>query len=188
MLFGDTGSVQVTGKDHETFVRLMSSHQRQVWWFINTLLPSESDADDVLQETSLVLWRKWDQFDRDRDFLSWAIGIARRQVLRYVREHRSKRLHLDEVVLGEIAEVAEKRIRNLSRVETRVEALKACIESLGEKDRGVVEARYLCSWSTKEIAEKSGKPLATVYTVLARARVQLANCVKRRLSAAEATG
>ncbi len=74
----------------EEFVLLMTRHQRKIWRFINALLPAPNAADDVLQETSLVLWRKWEQFDTDREFLPWACGIARLQVLRFVRENRCK--------------------------------------------------------------------------------------------------
>ena len=160
----------------------MSLHQRKVWWFINTLLPVASDADDVLQETSLILWQKWEEFDRDRDFLSWAFGIARRQVLKYVREHRSRRQYLDESLLGEIAAVAEKRIRSSDREETRLQALKKCMESLAAEERAIVESRYHASLSPKQIAEAAGRPLASIYTVLRRARIQLSECVNRRLS------
>ena len=160
----------------------MSLHQRKVWWFINTLLPVASDSDDVLQETSLILWQKWEEFDRDRDFLNWAFGIARRQVLRYVREHRSSRQFLDESLLGEIAAVAEKKIRNADRAETRLQALRVCMESLAKEERAVVEARYNASLSPKQIAEATSRPLASIYTVLRRARMQLSECVNRRLS------
>ena len=177
----------MTELNHEEFVVLLSRHQRQIWWFIKTLLPAASDADDVLQETSLVLWRKWDQFDRDREFLPWACGIARLQVLRFVREHRSERLHLNELVLAEIAEFAEKKLLSMARVETRLEMLNACVQELDENLRNVIEDRYLRSLATKSIAKNSGKPLVTIYKTLARARVQLMNCVNRKIAAAEAS-
>jgi len=138
-----------------------------------------------LQETGLVLWRKWDQFDRSREFLPWACGIARLQVLRFVREHRAKGQFLDEKVMNELADVAEEKIQHMTRVETRIESLKKCIEELDEPNRRLVEDRYFKSISTKQIAEQSGKPAVTIYKILARARVQLMNCMKRRLAALE---
>ena len=172
---------------YEEFVRLMSVHQRQIWWFINTLLPAANDSDDVLQETSLVLWRKWDQYDRDREFLSWAIGIARLQVFKFVRENRSKRIYLNETVLGEIAATAEKQVRNKARVETRLDALRSCFKDLGGYQRSMIEDCYLRAMSPNQIAQECGKPIATVYTILRRARARLSECVNRRLSASEAS-
>ena len=171
--------------NHEEFVLLMTRHQRKIWWFINSLLPAPNAADDVLQETSLVMWRKWDRFDHDRAFLPWACGIARLQVFKFVRENRAKRQFLDEAVMGELADVAEKRIHHLARVETRVATLKACIKELEDEDRKIVEARYLKSLSAKQIADQGAKPTVTVYKILARARVKLMNCVKRKIARLE---
>jgi len=167
---------------HEEFVVLMTRHQRQIWWFINSLLPAASDADDVLQETSLVLWRKWDQFDREREFISWACGIARLQVFKFVRENKSKRNHLNEIVLGEIADIAEREVQNLARVETRLEALKKCVQSLDENERALIRHKYENAWTTRRIAEESKRPLVTIYKNLARARVKLSDCVNRKLA------
>ncbi len=170
---------------HEEFVVLMVRHQRVIWRFINTLLPSSSEADDVLQETSLVLWRKWGEFDRERDFISWAFGIARFQVLKYIRENRSKREYLDEAILAEIATLAEKHARNQASIESRLDMLKECISKLREYDRSVVEARYVLEQSVQQITEKTGKPMASVYTTLRRARIQLGECVARKFAANE---
>ena len=124
--------------NHEEFVLLMTRHQRKIWWFINSLLPAPNAADDVLQETSLVMWRKWDQFDHDREFLPWACGIARLQVLKFVRQHRAKRQYLDETVMGEVADIASNNWRESKRVSNRLRRasknLKKKIEQLSRHD------------------------------------------------------
>lgn len=175
----------MTDRGHEEFVVLMTRHQRRIWWFINSLLPAASDADDVLQETSLVLWRKWDQFDRDREFISWACGIARLQVFKFVRENKAKRKHLNEVLLAEIADVAERKIQNLSRVEVRLKALKDCIQRLDQEERQLIEKKYDNALSAKRIADDLDRPLVTVYKVLARVRLKLVNCVNRKIELGE---
>lgn len=167
---------------HEEFVILMTRHQRQIWWFISSLLPASSDADDVLQETSLVLWRKWDQFDRDREFLSWACGIARLQVFKFVRENKSKRCYLNELVLGEIADAAQREVQNMGRVEDRLAVLKACVQELNESERSLIRNRYENSWSMSRLAEDMNRPLVTVYKILARTRSKLSDCVNRKLA------
>lgn len=167
---------------HEEFVVLMTRHQRRIWWFINSLLPASNDADDVLQETSLVLWRKWDQFDRDREFLPWACGIARLQVFKFVREKKSKRTYLSELVLGEIADIAQHEIQNMVRIENRLTALKECVQSLSEQERTLVRNRYENAWTTQRLAEDLNRPLVTVYKILARTRGKLSDCVNRKLA------
>lgn len=149
------------------------------------MLPGANDADDVLQETSMVLLEKWKQFDREREFLPWACGVARLQVFRFVRQHRTSRLYLDESILSHIADVAEKSLQDSDNVETRLDALRQCIERLDEDSKKLVESRYWTSQSTKQISKTSGKPLVTVYKHLAKARTQLMNCVVQRISSHE---
>jgi len=167
---------------HEEFVILMTRHQRQIWWFINSLLSAATDADDVLQETSLVLWRKWNQFDREREFVAWACGIARLQVFKFVRENKSKRTYLNEIVLGEIADIAQREIQNMSRVENRLTALKDCVQSLTEPERTLIQKRYNDAWTTQQLADDLSRPLVTVYKILARTRGKLSDCVNRKLA------
>ncbi len=63
----------------EQFVELYSAAHRSVYACVMTLVRDPSDADEVLQETSLVLWRKFNDFRPDGDFVSWACGIAYNQ-------------------------------------------------------------------------------------------------------------
>ncbi len=66
----------------ERFVSQFTVAHRRIYAFILTLLPNRSEADEVMQETSLVLWRQFDQFDPQRDFVRWACGVALNQVRR----------------------------------------------------------------------------------------------------------
>ncbi len=47
---------------HEQFARAFVQHQDRVYGYIVTMLPNRHDAEDVFQQTSLILWGKWDQF------------------------------------------------------------------------------------------------------------------------------
>ncbi len=53
-------------KSHEDFVRLFSRYEGNVRGFVTSLLPNWVGVDEVMQKTSLVMWRKSDQFDPDR--------------------------------------------------------------------------------------------------------------------------
>jgi RNA polymerase sigma-70 factor (ECF subfamily) len=169
----------------EDFVRFLGQNQRQLWSYIGTLLPSASDVDDVLQETTVVLWNKWDEFDQSRDFLPWAIGIARLQVLRFCREKRSQRQMLSETIMAELAEAAARRHQEKDTLQVRLQLLDGCIAKLSETERCAIEARYLSGLSVKQLATNLQRPLQTVYSILARARVQLSSCVERGLTKTE---
>src|SRR3954468_20850609 len=71
----------------ERFLKLFLAHERRIFGFLLALVPDWSDAEDLLQETSVVMWRKLYNFEPGTDFAAWALSIARYQVL----DHRKRR-------------------------------------------------------------------------------------------------
>ena len=57
-------------QSYEEFVRIFTRHEPRLRAFVRSLLPTWDDVDEVMQETSLVLWRKWNDFDPESDFKS----------------------------------------------------------------------------------------------------------------------
>src|SRR4051794_41905793 len=55
---------------------LMTRHQRQIFSYIYVLVHNRSDAEDLLQETSLVICEKFNEFKEGTDFVAWACQIA----------------------------------------------------------------------------------------------------------------
>ena len=69
-----------TENHQEDFLRLYTGYERNIRAFVTSLLPNWEGVDEVMQDTSLVMWRKFDQFDPDRPgskFIYWAFMIAR---------------------------------------------------------------------------------------------------------------
>jgi RNA polymerase sigma-70 factor (ECF subfamily) len=80
--------------DHEAFLRLFSRFEGNLRAFVASLIPTWDGVDEVLQESSVVLWRKFDQFDsqgEESSFLDWAFMIARYEVLKYRRRRATDR-------------------------------------------------------------------------------------------------
>ena len=71
--------------DGEAFTRLLLQNQKRIAGLIYSLVPQGADADDVMQETCAVLWRKFGEFGLGTDFGAWALRIARFQVMSYYR-------------------------------------------------------------------------------------------------------
>src|SRR5580704_7808648 len=90
--------------DDEEFIRLLGLNQGRVFSFIATLLPDWTEAEEILARTTVVLWKKADQFDAGKDFVRWACEIAYRQTLAYLRERKRCHVTLSVEVLERIAE------------------------------------------------------------------------------------
>ena len=70
--------------DHTSdFVRLWTRHQAEVGRYVFMMIPRQADAAEVLQDVSVLLWKKWDQYDPERPFVPWAIRFAYLEVLKW---------------------------------------------------------------------------------------------------------
>jgi RNA polymerase sigma-70 factor, ECF subfamily len=168
----------VPGEDPERFVRLFVEGEREVLRYILRLVPDIDDAREILQETAVDLWRKFDRYDPAFAFAPWACGFAFRRVLKH-REQQSRRakyLSIESLNL-----IAAERLEKDGILEDRRRALERCLQQLRDDDRLVVEHRYSRQMSVAEIAGTTGRNASALYKALERIRRQLFECVNRRL-------
>jgi RNA polymerase sigma-70 factor (ECF subfamily) len=166
------------GAPHEEFLRMYLPSQRQLHGYIASLLVNPADVDEVLQETSIVLWSKFDQFDRDKEFLPWACGVAHLEMLRYFRKHKRRMLPLEESVIEILA--AERRTM-ADELDLRRAALEDCLAKLRDKDRSLIERCYQHDQTSKQVAAELNRPVNAVYKSLGRIRRWLHECIDRTL-------
>lgn len=160
----------------EHFVHLLTENQRRLHAYVCALLPYRADAEDVLQETNLALWRKCEEYDASRDFLRWACGVAYFEVLRHRRRYAKSRLLFSEDLLREIADEV---LMQPDVVEFRHQALANCLKKLKPKDRMLIEHRYREGVTALQTSQDLGRPASTVYKALARIRRTLGDCIRR---------
>jgi RNA polymerase sigma-70 factor (ECF subfamily) len=165
----------------DQFVERFVRSQDRIYAYVATLLLNRADAEEVFQQTSLVLWKKWQQFDPDRDFVAWACGIAYYEVRNFLRQHRDRaRVYLSEDVLEELGRV---RLERHDALEARLGALKHCLEQLRPDSRELLERCYEGRDSIKTIAADLGQPPNALYMILKRLRRALFDCINRTLAA-----
>jgi RNA polymerase sigma-70 factor (ECF subfamily) len=166
-------------ESRKRLMMLMTRHQRQVFSYLYTLVPNRSDAEDLLQETSLVICEKFHEFEEGTDFVAWACQIAYWRV-RYSRQKfvRSK-VVFNQEILDVVAETAGTMADEL---DDRHEALVRCLQKLHQRDREMLTARYEPGGGVEEAARRSGRTVQTAYKALARLRKLLLDCVSTRLA------
>jgi RNA polymerase sigma-70 factor (ECF subfamily) len=160
---------------HETFLRLFTGAQPALRRFVIAHLPDRREVEDILQEAALVLWRKFDQFEQDRSFTAWALGIARNEILRM--RHSGLRKHL---VLSDA--IAERLALDLETVASEMDQervhLQNCLKKLPERPRRVVELYYGSGDTAEAIARALGSTVNTIGILLFRTREALARCIR----------
>ncbi len=84
------------------FLSLLMENQRGMYALICSLLGGSEHANDVLQETNVVLWEKAGEYDAARPFRPWAFRFAHNQVLAFRKKMQRDRLVFDDQMLMEI--------------------------------------------------------------------------------------
>src|SRR5437868_7952791 len=97
-----------TGKSAKVklFLRLFLQNERRLYAYVLTLLPHRADADDVLQEASLVMWDKFDDEHPPADFIAWGCRIAYFKVLDFRKKQHRSRVLFSQAMLERVAETA----------------------------------------------------------------------------------
>lgn len=162
------------------FVSLLMQHERRIYGFIRGLVPNQADAEDVLQNTSKVLWQKFDHYQSGTDFAAWALATARWEVRQYLRARRNDRLCFSDDMVDLLADEASERREQLAGVSV---ALSGCLEKLPQPQRELLTRRYEPNVSVEALAGELGRPIQTVYSQLKRIRRALLDCVQRKLAA-----
>ena len=163
----------------EEFVQLFSRSQRRLYLHILKQVGRPEDADEILQETNVVIWSKFDRFEMGTNFIAWSFQISNFEVLKYRDKQRSKRLIFSDDLVEVIAQESEEVQDDL---DLRQAALQECLGKLKSKDRELIQSRYAPGNKAKEVAETVGRPINSVYQSIGRIRKTLFECVNRRLA------
>jgi RNA polymerase sigma-70 factor (ECF subfamily) len=166
----------------ELLVRLLSRHQGDLFRYIFALLPHEEDARDVLQETSVALYRKFADYDPARPFLAWAYRFAYLEVLKQ-RERNQRATHLLSRDLVE--RLAREREQHGPVLQARLQALEDCLQELPPQDQRLIRQRYQGGTRTEQLMEQYSASRRTVFRNLDRIRRLLLDCISRRVAAAD---
>ena len=158
----------------EEFVALLARHQRRVQLFVGSLVHDPADADDVVQEAQLVLWREFDRFRPGTDFGAWACTVAFHQVMAWRKKRQRDRLVFSDTFLTAVAKELE---ADPDRLDARRQALAGCLAKLPAPSRELVRRRYTDGENIESIASATRRTTEAVYRALSRARHLLHDCV-----------
>lgn len=160
------------------FAVQMTQCQRRLHAFIISMVWNPSDADDVLQQTNLVLWEKAAEFDPARPFLPWALRFAQLQVMAWLKARQRQRVVFDDDLVRAFAVDAAAE----PAFDARRMALASCLQKLGQPQRDLVMRRYEPHGSVNAMAVAVGITPKAVSDRLRRIRQTLLDCMIRTLA------
>lgn len=159
---------------------LFVQFQPAIRGYILAMIPDFATADDVMQETFLVVTRKAASFEIGTSFPAWVKSIARFKCLETIRSRRNRFECLSDEVLEALgAEGADFR----TDTDERLVHLRNCIDQLAPQARKAINFRYKNDHLPTEMAGLMGCTVQSVNVTLSRARAFLRDCVKAQISA-----
>ena len=168
-----------TNKHQDTYIRLIARHQTDMHAYILSLLPQRTGAQDILQETNIVLWKKMEKFEHGTNFKAWAFKIAYFETLAHLKKKRRNNwLKFDEDLLDRLAADAEEDMEDF---DIRHGALRGCLSKLSEKDRDIIRNRYERKTTLEQYGNEIGRSVGGLKQALIRIRTTLRKCIERSM-------
>ncbi|MGB0154578.1 MAG: sigma-70 family RNA polymerase sigma factor [Verrucomicrobiales bacterium] len=165
---------------HQNFADLLAAHQPRLAAYIRSLTADEQVSRDILQETNVTLLKKSRDFQPGTNFTAWSFRVAYFEVLTWRRGKGRDRLHFDDELVESIAVSSEKVSTSY---DDRLDVLKGCIPQLPDRQREIIQRRYLDSESVQDIAADLGFKANAASQLLHRARTNLLKCINQNTTA-----
>jgi RNA polymerase sigma-70 factor, ECF subfamily len=168
----------IKGDRTAVFVELLTQHQRRLYGYIYTLIPNASDADDLLQETNIVLWNKNSEYQFGSNFMTWACRIAFLKVQNFLKTKNRSRLYFNDAIVSELSDM---RINRTDLHSFHSLLLINCLGKLSSESQKLLKFRYDGNLSMQEVAKQLGRPVGSLYNNLSQIRLKLWECIRSAL-------
>lgn len=167
----------------ERVVRLLAQSQERLTRYVVVLIPDWDLAQDVVQRTHVIAWRKADDFRSEGDdgFYRWVKQIAFFEARKQIASRAAAPLPLDP----ELADLISSDFNEIDEdLEDRRVALTTCIEKLSARDRELLRLRYWGRETVEALSEQLGRTAQAIYKGLQRIRQRLLDCIEHESGSA----
>jgi len=142
------------------------------------ILGEPSEAEDVLQEVYVSVWRNASRFDAERASpVTWLAAIARNRSIDRVRARRPGRFAPAEAAF-EIADGAPSALATIEASEGSAQ-LSGCLGQLELLHQSAIRAAFLDGLTYETLAQRAGVPLGTMKSWIRRSLLKLKACMER---------
>jgi RNA polymerase sigma-70 factor (ECF subfamily) len=159
----------------ERFLSLFLRSEREVFRYVAAIVPNVTDAEDIVQQTAIALWEKFDTYDPSMPFTPWACRFALNKARQWIERHQRWKSLLEN---GLAEELASRREELRPEFEARLGRMEKCLGRLPEDQRALVRGYYYDRVEITDLAQGSGRTVAATYKALQRIRQSLQSCIE----------
>jgi RNA polymerase sigma-70 factor, ECF subfamily len=161
--------------EQQRFLSLFLRSEKEIFRYVAVLVPNIADAEDIVQQTAVSLWEKFDAYDPTLPFTPWACRFALNKARQWIERRQRWQVLLERG----IAEELEQRRQELRpELERRLTHLENCLAELPEQQRHLIEGYYYHRTTVEKLAHDSGRTVAATYKALQRIRQSLQFCIE----------
>jgi RNA polymerase sigma factor (sigma-70 family) len=159
-LFSEEAFVErLQSGDRAAFAELYDRYGRSLFGIIFTIVKSEPDAENLLQDAFVKIWRNIGRYDASKGRLyTWLAVIARRRALDFVRSNEYLGVQMvqsaEVLVSMESNSVESQRLDHIG--------IEMVVGSLDAPLKQVIDFQYFLGYTQQEVADELGMPLGTV--------------------------
>ena len=164
----------------QTFIKLFVRHESELKGFAISLMPSVEDAQDVLQDACIEMWRRIDSLENSEGFVPWAYTFVRLTALNKIRKAQRSKLVFSEKLVEMMADEAG---QESERARAEHQSLKKCMKGLAPQQLELVQKYYAATKVTMtDLSREMSRPIAGLYKALERTRSDLRGCIEQRMN------
>ena len=163
----------------QQFLSLFLRSEREIYRYVASLIPNVSEAEDIVQQTAVALWERFDAYDPSQPFTAWACGFALNKARHWIERHQKWKRLLDQ---GLAERLLKRREELQPALDERLSHLGDCIDKLPERQRAVVTGYYHHRMDVDTLAKTAKCSVAATYKLLQRVRHALQACVDDAVS------
>jgi RNA polymerase sigma-70 factor, ECF subfamily len=159
----------------ERFLSLFLRSEREIFRYVAALVPNVADAEDIVQQTAVVLWEKFAAYDPEQPFTPWACRFALNKTRQWLERHQ----RWQALLAGGLAEeLAQRREELRPEMAFRLRHLEGCLRKLPVEQFTLIEGYYYRREDIGKLATSSGRTVAATYKLLQRVRQALQACIE----------
>ena len=168
--------------EQDDFLRLLLKSEHEILRYVMTIVPHVADAQEIVQETAVALWKQIDRYDPAQPFTPWACRFAANKAKEHLRKQGRWTGFLNEEIATMLMARREEIAPNLDR---RVQPLRSCLSEMSSRDKVIIDKYYFQRTPIEDISREAGRSKDAIYKSLQRLRAALMNCVDGKLAAME---
>ena len=133
------------------FNMLVRGYQQKLYWHVRKMVIDHDEADDLVQEVFVKVWKNLDKFRQDSQLYTWVYRIATNECLNYLRKKKQRFFNPIHDIQGELAQKLDSS-PYVDGDEIQLKLQKALLK-LPDKQRLVFNMKYFDEMKYEEIAE-----------------------------------